>query len=34
MFFFSNRMGCMGSLMVSLIGTLIILVLTGVIRLF
>ena len=31
MFFFSNRMGCFGSLMVSLIGTVVILILTGVI---
>lgn len=28
--FFSNRLGCMGSLIVSLIGTLLILLLTGV----
>ncbi len=34
MFFFSNRMGCLGSIAVSVIGTLILLVLTGVIRLF
>lgn len=33
MFFFSNRMGCMGSILISLIGTLIILIITGVIRL-
>ena len=32
MFFFSNRMGCAGSLMVSLIGTLILLVVLGVFR--
>ena len=32
MFFFSNRMGCFGSLVVSLIGTVIILILTGVLR--
>ena len=31
MFFFSNRMGCFGSLVVSLIGTVLILILTGVI---
>jgi uncharacterized membrane protein YeaQ/YmgE (transglycosylase-associated protein family) len=31
--FFSNRSGCLGSLVVSLIGTLILLVITGVIRL-
>ena len=31
MVFFSNRMGCFGSLVVSAIGTLIILLLTGVI---
>jgi len=34
MFFFSNRMGCLGSIAVSVIGTLILLALTGVIRLF
>ncbi len=32
MFFFSNRLGCGGSLVVSLIGTLLLLVLLGVIR--
>ena len=31
MVFFSNRMGCLGSLVVSAIGTFIILLLTGVI---
>ena len=30
MVFFSNRMGCLGSLAVSAIGTVIILILTGV----
>ena len=30
--FFSNRMGCLGSLAVSAIGTVIILILTGVLR--
>lgn len=34
MFFFSNRMGCLGSILISIIGTLIVLALTGVIRLF
>jgi hypothetical protein len=29
--FFGNRMGCMGSLLVSIVGTLVILLLTGVI---
>ena len=33
MFFFSNRMGCMGSLLVSLVGTLILLLILGVINL-
>ncbi len=33
MLFFSNRMGCFGSLLVSAIGTLILLVLLGVINL-
>jgi hypothetical protein len=28
--FFSNRLGCMGSLIVSLIGTLLLLLITGV----
>ena len=32
MFFaFSNRLGCLGSIMISLVGTLILLLLTGVI---
>ena len=30
--FFSNRLGCMGSLIVSLIGTLLLLLITGVLR--
>ena len=30
--FFSNRLGCMGSLIVSAIGTLLLLLLTGVLR--
>ncbi len=34
MFFFSNRMGCLGSILVSIVGTLLLLVLLGVIRLF
>lgn len=34
MFFFSNRMGCLGSIFISILGTLILLALTGVIRLF
>jgi len=33
MFFFSNRLGCLGSILVSLIGTLVLLVVLGVIRL-
>jgi hypothetical protein len=33
-FFFSNRMGCLGSIFISILGTLILLALTGVIRLF
>jgi hypothetical protein len=33
MFFFSNRLGCMGSLLVSAIGTLILLLILGVINL-
>jgi len=33
MFFFSNRLGCMGSIMVSLVGTLFLLLLLGVINL-
>jgi len=32
MFFFSNRLGCGGSILVSLIGTLVLLLLLGVIR--
>ena len=34
MLFFSNRSGCMGSLLISIIGTLVVLLLTGVIKLF
>jgi hypothetical protein len=33
MFFFSNRLGCMGSILISIIGTLILLIVFGVIRL-
>jgi hypothetical protein len=33
MFFFSNRLGCGGSILVSLLGTLVLLTLAGVIRL-
>ena len=33
MFFFSNRLGCVGSILVSVIGTLLLLALLGVIRL-
>jgi hypothetical protein len=33
LFFFSNRLGCMGSVMVSLIGTLLLLLVLGVVRL-
>lgn len=33
MFFFSNRLGCAGSILVSLVGTLLLLLLLGVIRL-
>jgi hypothetical protein len=33
MFFFSNRLGCGGSLLVSLVGTLLLLLIFGVIRL-
>lgn len=33
MFFFSNRLGCMGSLVASAIGTLILLLVLGVINL-
>ena len=32
MFFFSNRLGCMGSLLVSTVGTLILLLIVGVIN--
>jgi hypothetical protein len=31
LFFFSNRMGCLGSLVVSAIGTIVLLILLGVI---
>jgi hypothetical protein len=31
--FFSNRIGCLGSLLISLIGTIVVLLITGVIRL-
>jgi uncharacterized membrane protein YeaQ/YmgE (transglycosylase-associated protein family) len=33
MLFFSNRLGCLGSLVVSVIGTLVLLVLLGAVRL-
>jgi hypothetical protein len=33
MFFFSNRLGCLGSLLVSAIATLVLLLVLGVIRL-
>jgi hypothetical protein len=33
LFFFSNRSGCLGSLLISAIGTIILLALTGLIRL-
>ena len=33
MFFFSNRLGCLGSILISVIGTLLLLLLTGVINL-
>ena len=33
MFFFSNRLGCAGSILVSLVGTLVLLLLLGVINL-
>jgi len=33
-FFFSNRIGCLTSILISVIGTLVLLVLTGVIQLF
>jgi hypothetical protein len=32
MFFFSNRLGCGGSILVSVIGTLVLLLATGVLR--
>jgi hypothetical protein len=31
--FFSNRIGCLGSLLISAIGTIVVLLITGVIRL-
>jgi hypothetical protein len=31
--FFSNRIGCLGSLLISLIGTIVVLLITGVISL-
>jgi hypothetical protein len=33
MVFFSNRLGCLGSILVSVIGTLVLLVVIGVVRL-
>ncbi len=33
MFFFSNRLGCAGSILVSLVGTLLLMLLLGVINL-
>jgi hypothetical protein len=33
MFFFSNRLGCLGSIVVSVIGTLVLLLALGIIRL-
>lgn len=33
MFFFSNRLGCAGSILVSLVGTLLLLLLLGVVNL-
>lgn len=33
MFFFSNRLGCLGSLLVSVVATLVLLVLVGAVRL-
>ena len=33
LFFFSNRMGCLGSLLVSVVGTLVLLLILGVINL-
>ncbi len=32
MFFFSNRLGCLGSILISVVGTLVLLLLLGVIR--
>ena len=32
MFFFSNRLGCLGSIVVSLLGTLVLLLVLGVLR--
>jgi len=32
--FFSNRLGCLGSLLVSIVGTVILVVLLGVVRVF
>ena len=34
MFFFSNRLGCLASLVISVIGTVLLLAFLGVIRLF
>lgn len=34
MFFFSNRMGCLTSIVISVVGTLLLLTLLGVIQLF
>ncbi len=34
MFLFSNRLGCLGSLLVSIVGTVVLPALLGVIRLF
>lgn len=34
MFLFSNRLGCLGSILLSIVGTVILLALLGVIRLF
>jgi hypothetical protein len=33
-FLFSNRLGCLGSILISIVGTVILLALLGVIRLF
>jgi hypothetical protein len=33
LFFFSNRLGCLGSILVSVIGTLLLLLILGVVRL-